>query len=159
MSVPPPHALGPPLIGALLRMPVDAVWRAIIDALHEAGYTDLTPAHIPFLRYPGPQGQRPIDLAAEAGMTKQAMNYLLGQLEAAGYLERRVDPNDSRSRRVYPTSRGEAIAKITRDTVRDLERAWAKKLGPDDLEQLRSLLVRLNEITLDGRTVPLADAD
>ena len=30
--------LGPPLIGALLRMPVDAVRRQMIERLHEHGF-------------------------------------------------------------------------------------------------------------------------
>jgi hypothetical protein len=76
-------------------MPTDVIRRAILQGLHAHGYTDLTPAHFPVLRYPGPQGQRPVDLAAQVGMTKQAMNYLLGQLETLGYLERRVDPGDT----------------------------------------------------------------
>jgi DNA-binding MarR family transcriptional regulator len=133
----------PPLIGALLRMPVDVIQRRIIDGLHERGFTDLVPAHMAVLRYPGPEGKRPVELAAQANMTKQAVNYLLGQLETLGYLERRPDPEDLRSKRVYLTDRGEATRKAIRDTVRDVEAAWAEELGGDELEQLRALLVRL----------------
>jgi DNA-binding MarR family transcriptional regulator len=128
-------------------MPHEAVRRAILEAVHAHGYTDLTPAHFPVVQYPGPQGQRPVDLAAAAGTSKQAMNYLLGQLESFGYLERRVDPEDSRSRRVYLTARGERLIPIIRGAVSDLEAAWAKKLGTAEMEQLHSLLLRLNEIT------------
>src|SRR5438067_3569504 len=71
----------PPLLGALMRLPVDEMHRRIIEGLHEHGYTDLVPAHMAVLRYPGPRGQRPVELAAEANMSKQAMNYLLGELE------------------------------------------------------------------------------
>ena len=34
--------------------------------------------------YPHPDGVRPNDLAERINMTKQATNYLLGQLEALG---------------------------------------------------------------------------
>src|SRR4029079_16289474 len=71
----------PPLMGALLRIALDVIQRRIIDALHEHGFEDLGPAHLAFLRYPGPHGKRPVELAAETNMSKQAMNYLLGQLE------------------------------------------------------------------------------
>jgi DNA-binding MarR family transcriptional regulator len=81
-------------------------------------------------------------------MSKQAMNYLLGQLETLGCLERRVDPSDSRSRRVYLTSRGEAIVTVIRDTVHDIDAAWTAQLGNDDMQQLRELLIRLNTIAL-----------
>src|SRR5262245_31077905 len=100
------QAVPPPLLGALLRIPLDVIQRRIVDALHAHGFVDLGPAHLPVLRYPGPEGKRPVELAAEANMSKQAMNYLLGQLEALGYLERRRDPEDGRSRAVYLPARG-----------------------------------------------------
>ena len=36
-------------------------------------------------------------------MSRQAMNYLLGQLERLGYVERRGDHDDARAKRVYET--------------------------------------------------------
>jgi DNA-binding MarR family transcriptional regulator len=118
----------------------------IIDRLHEHGFTDLVPAHLAVLRYPGPNGQRPVDLAAEATMSKQAMNYLLGQLEILGYLERRDDPEDLRHKRVYMTDRGEATRQVIRAAVREVEAEWADELGAEDLEQLRALLIRLRAV-------------
>src|SRR6185312_16320222 len=136
--------LGPPLIGALLRMPVDAVRRQMIERLHEHGFADIDPAHLIVLRYPGPQGERPSDLAAQLGMSKQALNYQLGQLERRGYLERRADPEDLRSRRIVLTRRGVAAAHVIRDAVAELETRWARELGEKRYAQLRGLLVELN---------------
>src|SRR4051794_6230498 len=133
----------PPLLGALLRMPLAAIHRRIIEALHEHGFEDLVPAHLAVLRWPGPAGERPVDLAAQANMSKQALNYLLGQLEALGYLERHPDPEDLRSRRVHLTDRGESTREVIRDAVREVEAEWAAELGADDLERLRELLRRL----------------
>ena len=96
----------PPLMGALLRMPLDAIRARMLDDVHAAGYLDVVPAHAAVLRYPGPDGRRPSDLAVEAGMSRQAMNYLLGQLEQLGYLVRGDDDTDGRSRRVSLTERG-----------------------------------------------------
>jgi len=133
-------------MGALLRMPLEAIQRRMIAGLHDAGYTDIVPAHLPVLRYPGPRGQRPVELAAETGMSKQAINYLLNELERLGYIERRDDPNDPRFKQVFMTDRGEEIRKVIRASVRQVEREWAKELGKDDLEQLRQLLVRLQPV-------------
>ena len=72
-------------------------------------------------RYPGPDGKRPSDLAAEANMSRQATNYLLGQLERLGYVERRGDHDDARAKRVYETERGFAARQLLRDTMRALE--------------------------------------
>ena len=127
-------------------MPLDVILGRIIDGLHEHGFTDLVPAHLAVLRYPGPNGQRPVDLAAQANMSKQAMNYLLGQLEMLGYLERRDDPEDQRHKRVFMTERGEATRQVIRDAVREVEAEWAGELGAKDLEQLRALLIRLSAV-------------
>jgi DNA-binding MarR family transcriptional regulator len=139
----------PPLIGALLRVPLDRVYQQILHALRERGFTDITSAHFQLLRWPGPRGQRPVELAQQAGMTRQAMNYLLGQLEELGYVERRVDPDDVRSRRVYLTPRGTSTISVIRDAVTELERDWATRLGPEDWDRLKRLLATLNEAAAD----------
>lgn len=137
-------ALGPPLFGALLRMPLDAVLARMLAGLHAAGFTDLVAAHLSVLRYPGPQGRRPSDLAAATGMTKQATNYLLGELERLDYLVRGEDPEDRRSKRIALTARGLAAARNIRKTVRQVEADLERELGTEDFARLRQLLVELN---------------
>src|SRR5213596_51820 len=87
-------AFGPPLIGALLRMPWEAVQRHMLERLHARGFADFDAAYLNVFQYPGPQGARPSDLAARLRISKQALNHLLGQLEKLGYLERQPDPDD-----------------------------------------------------------------
>lgn len=148
MASPPP-----PLIGALLRMPVDAINARIVAGVHDAGFTDIVPAHMGVLRYPGPDGRRPSDLAAAAGMTRQAMNYLLGQLEQLGYLTRDADPGDQRSKRTRLTARGRALARAIRQIVAGIEHELEQELGPAHFAQLRELLTELNATTVvQGRT-------
>jgi DNA-binding MarR family transcriptional regulator len=137
--------LGPPLIGALMRMPVEVVRGRMLAALHARGFTDIVPAHLVVLRWPGPQGRRPSDIAAQAEISKQALNYLLGQLEELGYLERRPDADDQRSRRIHLTARGREVAATMRAAVADVEAEWATLLGTRDFDHLRTLLTRLND--------------
>jgi DNA-binding MarR family transcriptional regulator len=144
----------PPLIGALLRMPVDAVHRRIIADLQAAGFTDLSDSHMAVLRYPGPQGRRPSDVADELGMSKQAVNYLLGGLERAGYVRRADDPDDRRSRRVELTARGEVVRRTIRATVAHIEAELARELGERSFAQLRTLLVQLNDTEFVRGTTP-----
>ena len=87
----------PPLIGALLRVPWESVRERLLAGVHARGFTDLVAAHVEVWRYPGPENQRPSELAAQTRMTKQALNYLLGQLEQLGYLTRETDSSDQRS--------------------------------------------------------------
>jgi DNA-binding MarR family transcriptional regulator len=148
LTLKPEYPLGPPLIGALLRMPLDAVVARILAGLHDAGFTDLVPAHFPVLRYPGPENRRPSELAAEARMTKQAMNYLLGQMQQLGYLTRDGDPEDPRFKRVHLTERGHAAAQAIRDIVAEIETELEQQLGPAQFDQLTRLLIQLNATDL-----------
>ena len=138
------ESFGPPLIGALLRMPLESVRRHMLERLHEQGFTDLDPAHLIVLQYPGPQGARPSELAARLRMSKQALNYQLGQLERLGYLRREPDPDDQRSKRIVLTPRSEAAVPVIRAAVAEIEGEWAGRLGPERFAQLRELLVELN---------------
>ena len=137
---------GPPLIGALLRMPLEVVRERMLEQLHAHGFDDLDAAHLPVLQYPGPQGQRPSELAARLRVSKQALNYQLGELERLGYLVREVDPDDLRSRRIVLTDRGSSLIPVIRDAVRDVEATWSDQLGRERFDELKTLLVELNRL-------------
>jgi DNA-binding MarR family transcriptional regulator len=126
-------------------MPWEAVQEHMLERLHERGFDDLDPAHLTVFQYPGPQGARPSDLAARLRMSKQALNYLLGQLEHLGYLERRPDPDDARSKRVTLTRRGASAVGVIREAVADIERTWARRLGSKRFAELRDALLELNQ--------------
>jgi DNA-binding MarR family transcriptional regulator len=137
----------PPLIGALLRVPWEKVRERMLAGLHERGFTDLVAAHVDVWRYPGPENQRPSELATQTRMTKQALNYLLGQLELLGYLTRETDSNDHRSKRVRLTPRGRAATRAIYEIVQEVESEWEQQLGPRKFGQLRRLLTQLYTIT------------
>jgi DNA-binding MarR family transcriptional regulator len=141
-----PDAPPPPLIGALLRMPFETVRDRMLAGLHERGHTDLVAAHLNVLQYPGPDNQRPSELATRSRMTKQALNYLLGQLEQFGYLTREGDDSDQRSKRIHLTPRGHAAIKAIREIVLEVEAEWKRQLGPRQFTQLRDLLMQLQTI-------------
>lgn len=127
---------------------MDAIRHRMLEGLHAAGFTDLIPAHLVVLGYPGPDNRRPSELALQTGMTKQALNYLLGQLEKAGYLIRVEDPDVHRSKLIRLTKRGPAAMRTIRSTVQEVETQLEVELGRRDLEDLRHLLVRLNATSL-----------
>jgi DNA-binding MarR family transcriptional regulator len=139
--------IDPPLIGALLRMPWEIVRQRMLDGLHQRGFTDLVSAHLTVLQYPGPDAQRPSELADRLRISKQALNYLLGQMENLGYLTREADREDQRSRRVKLTARGQAVIQGIREIVAEVETEWETQLGAASFSQLRDLLTRLRAIT------------
>jgi DNA-binding MarR family transcriptional regulator len=147
-------ALGPPLIGALLRMPWELVHERLLAGLHQRGYSDLIAPHLSVLQYPGPENMRPSDLAARTRMTRQALNYLLGQLEELGYLTRVEDDADQRFKRIHLTQRGLAASAAMREIVLEVETEWAQRLGPRRFDELRKLLTQLNETALQARSAP-----
>jgi len=136
------------LIGALLRVPAQAVQRRILSELNAAGFEDLRVPHMPVLQFPGPDGVRPGTLAERAGMSKQAMNQLLRSLEGLGYITRSDAPDEGRARVIRFTKRGRTAYSKIQDILRDIERQWSAELGPKDFARLKELLVRVWESPL-----------
>jgi DNA-binding MarR family transcriptional regulator len=129
-----------PLIGALLRLPAQAIHRRIVAGLNAAGFRDLRLPHMGVLQYPGPDGRRPSELAERAGMSKQAMNQLLRSLERLGYVRRRDAENGGRARIVYFTPRGRAAWAKVHDILAEIETEWRRTLGDEDFDRLKKLL-------------------
>ena len=136
------------LIGALLRVPAQAIHRRIINELNAAGFEELRVPHMAVLQFPGPDGVRPGALAERAGMSKQAMNQLLRSLEDLGYIVRSDAPNEGRARIVRFTKRGRAVYSRVHDILRDIEREWSAELGPKRFAQFKELLWRVWESPL-----------
>jgi len=128
------------LIGALLRVPAQAIHRRIIKELNVAGFEELRVPHMAVLQFPGPDGVRPGTLAERAGMSKQAMNQLLRSLESLGYIVRSDAPEGGRGRIIRLTKRGRAVYSKVHDILRDIEREWSAELGPERFARLKELL-------------------
>ena len=136
------------LIGALLRVPAQAIQRRIIAELNSAGFDDLRLPHMAVLQFPGPDGVRPSVLADRAGMSKQAMNQLLKSLEALGYLVRSDAPDEGRARMVRFTKRGHAVYQKMVDILHGIEQDWSAELGAKRFAELKELLGRVWESPL-----------
>jgi len=136
---------GDMLIGALLRVPAQAIHRRIITELNAAGFEELRVPHMAVLQFPGPDGVRPGTLAERAGMSKQAMNQLLRSLESLGYIARSDAPDEGRARIIRLTKRGRAAYTKVHAILHDIEREWSAELGPKDFTRLKDLLSRVWE--------------
>ena len=133
----------PPLIGALLRIPSEAIHRRLIRDLNAAGFEALSLPHMAVLQFPGPDGVRPGALAERAGISKQAMNQLLGTLEGLGYITRSALPQEGGARIVRLTRRGHAAYAKMADILGDIEREWTAELGARRFAELKALLALL----------------
>jgi len=128
------------LIGALLRVPAQAIQRRLIKELNAAGFDELRLPHMAVLQFPGPDRVRPAALAERAGMSKQAINQLLKSLEAAGYIVRSDVPGEGSARLIRLTERGDAAFAKMVVILRDIEREWSTELGPERFAALKALL-------------------
>ena len=117
-------------------------------AVHEAGYTELQSAHVLLFRYPTIEGMRPGELAEQSNLSKQAVNDLLRQLEAWGYLTLEPDRRDRRAKRIALTSRGQALMDAMFDAAHEVAAEWADRVGRDRFDAFRATLADLNQ--LDG---------
>jgi DNA-binding MarR family transcriptional regulator len=145
MSIDHDRAALPP-VGALLRRPAVLVRHEVMAELHAAGFDDVLPAHLGVFQHPGPDGQRPGVLAMRTSASKQAMNHLLHQLEAGGYIRREAHPDDRRTRVVRLTERGWAAFEVIRQTMVRLENEWSAALGQEVYVGLAHALVRLEQV-------------
>src|SRR3979409_965522 len=96
-----------PLIGLLLRLLYQNYSQDIHAALVDAGFGDIRAPHATLFPFVPPEGITVTELAELARVRKQTMAEAVDQLERMGYVERRPNPNDRRSRLVFLTERGE----------------------------------------------------
>jgi DNA-binding MarR family transcriptional regulator len=132
-----------PSIGLLLRLVYQQYSQAIDAALREAGFDDVRPAAanvFPFMR---PEGITVSELAELARVRKQTMAQAVDQLERSGYVERRPNPQDQRSRLVFLTKRGASVPPVTHAAAERVERYWTELTSPRELEELRASLLGL----------------
>jgi DNA-binding MarR family transcriptional regulator len=88
-------------------------------------------AHIHITRHLDVNGSRLTDLAASAGMSKQAMGDLVTQCEAWGLVTRETDPHDKRSKRVRFTESGLLWLDAFRHAVEQAENEFRQAVGDD----------------------------
>ncbi len=88
-------------------------------------------AHIHLTRHLSMQGSRLTELAARAGMSKQAMGDLVDQCEAWGLVRREADPLDGRARRIVFTDTGLLWLEAFRLAVARAEAEFRSQVGQD----------------------------
>lgn len=133
-----------PYVGALLRLCWQQVRAHMFRAIHAQGFSDLPEAYFAAFSFPLPNGTRLTDLASQLRMSRQATNYLVGQLEALGYFERRQNPKNNR-KLIYLTERGSRVAETILASLRQLQERWADEVGRDRFDVFMDVLQHFSE--------------
>lgn len=134
-----------PYVGALLRMAHQVARSRILLALDEHGLGDINQAYFGLFQYPPIDGMRPTDVAKRLGISKQALNHTLGQLERLGYLQRRCE-DGSRHIVISYTERGWLVLETAIATMRQLEVEWQAQIGKRRFAELKATLKELTGV-------------
>ena len=111
-------------------------------ALGHHWYAEARSSIIPYLDR---TGTRQGLLVQRMGLSKQAVQQLVDDLEQEGIIERRPDPEDRRGKIVAFTKKGLKAQADANRIKREVEAAFRKKLGAQDFTKLDELLRRLAE--------------
>lgn len=130
-------------LGIRLHRAYEAWLSAFVSEMNAAGHDWFTQGRAILIGHIPRDGCRQADLLGRTGWTKQALQQMLDGLERQDVLQRRVDPNDKRGRLVELTDRGHAALADADRIKRDLSARFERKLGPEALEQLETLLDKM----------------
>jgi DNA-binding MarR family transcriptional regulator len=94
--------------------------------------------------------KRQLDLAAQLGVDRTVMTYLLDDLEKAGLVQRRPDPADRRARLIVPTEQGiETLCEMERR----LATAEEDVLGSLDEAERSSFRMLLQRVAMKANAI------
>jgi len=142
----------PRMLGAMLRIPFQAIVAKIDAGLRARGFTDLRPAHFVVFQHIRPEGSRITELAERAQMTKQSMSELVNYVEVKGYLERKPDPKDRRAKIVQLSRKGEALNNAAREIIQQVEEEWSNQIGWEQMNALKQGLMAIIRV-IEGENV------
>ena len=130
----------PDHIGWTLWQATLAWRREFLAGMVSAGHAWFAQARGNILVHVGPNGIRQSDLVEKAGLTKQAVQQFVDELESDGIVHRTRDEKDARARWVRLTPAGEAAMRDADRIKLQIETEWRQKLGSDAFDQLDALL-------------------
>ena len=108
-----------------------------------AGMPTLRPVHALLLVPLLGGGRHASSLAADLGVTRQAVAQVVATLERDGYVQRVTDPGDARAKLVCLTPRGRAALRAMHASALTTEGTWREHLGPARLAEFRATLLAL----------------
>jgi DNA-binding MarR family transcriptional regulator len=132
-----------PDLGLLTARLLDPIREELFAGLAEAGHEQIRPCHRALLSYLDDGGARPTELARLLRQPKQYVGRLIDELEALGYVQRRPDPRDGRSKLIVPTARGRDEQQRADLILAGIEDRHAARIGADRYAHFRRLLREL----------------
>lgn len=129
-------------VGRLLNNAIAHFEARVLALMARSGQPAARLSHIALTRNLDLDGTRVSDLAARAGMTKQAMGELVGQCVALGLVASTVDASDKRARIIRFTAQGLLWLQAFRKAVDRAEQDMQQEVGASGMASLRKALKR-----------------
>lgn len=121
-----------------------AMWKEKFAAeMVAAGHDWYAEARSSVVPYVGLKGTRQADIVARMGLSKQAVQQLIVDLEQSGILRRDPDPNDGRGKIVLFTEKGLAAQRDSQKAKRKVEAEIRLTLGDTEFERLMNTLKKI----------------
>jgi DNA-binding MarR family transcriptional regulator len=135
------------LFSQLLRNPHQAFLYKLHARLEAAGFVDTGPlmGHNIFF-YLRDGGLRLTELAERANTSKQALLYIINQLQTAGYVERVADPTDGRAKIIRLTERGWAVRREADEIIKSIEKECERHLGERRMREFEGLMKEVTSV-------------
>jgi DNA-binding MarR family transcriptional regulator len=129
-----------PDLGLLTAWLLDPIRDELFARLAERGHDQIRPCHRALLGYLDDAGARPTEIARVMDQPKQYIGRLVDELETLGYVQRRPDPRDRRSKLIVPTARGRDEQEQADIILADIEARHAARIGAERYADFRRLL-------------------
>ena len=138
-SNPPPPVQSEVLMRGLLRA---YYWmdESLQNGLESAGFRPRTRTQTMILINISNGVARAAELARVLGVSRQAIQQQINDLEQDGIVTQIPDPTDKRANRIVFSEKGAQLINSALETLREAEQVLAMRIGYDSLDQLRRAL-------------------
>lgn len=127
-------------VGRSIFNAFEAFERDLLTVLDRDGFGDVRRVQLTLYRNLGFDGMRLTDLARRAAMTKQGMQELVDRAVAAGYVERRADPDDRRAKVICFTGRGLSLLEALHRAIIFAQAQLAAAIGEEPMTAVAAAL-------------------
>ena len=123
---------------AITRQLESRIMESLVETHQHSG---LRLSFEPYISLTADGGRRLSSIAENLGITRQAANAVVNELESLGYVRRAPDPEDGRAKQVALTAAGEKLRADGLKVAARLEAGYADYLGASRFEECRQALI------------------
>jgi DNA-binding MarR family transcriptional regulator len=137
--------MGKPDLAILVTGAARVVADRLGEAVERAGVDDMRSSFGFVIRALAERDRTLTELAELLSVTKQAAIKVVDEMEARGFVERWVDPDDRRAKVLRLTPKATGVRRAAMSASQRMEQELRADLGDEDVEAMRRTLLRLLE--------------